>query len=193
METIRAFVEQYGLIAIFFGCVAEGESFAILGGFLAHQAILAFEAVFFVAFLGSFLGDGLFFMAGRHFSDRPIVVRLRHKRGFSHAYRLVNRHPNLFVLGNRFIYGLRLVGGIAAGMANISVPRFLILNALSSVIWSCAFVGLGYFFGLGAETLIGDALRAHHRLLIGIGIGVGAAVIAGYVAHRVAKKEPHEP
>lgn len=193
METVRTLVEHYGLIAIFLGCVAEGESFAILGGFFAHQEILTFGGVFIATFLGSFLGDGMFFLAGRHFSDHPIVVRMRHKRGFSHAYRLVNRHPNLFVLGNRFIYGLRLVGGIAAGMADISVPRFLILNALSSVIWSGVFVALGYFFGLSAETLIGDTLRTHHRLLIGIGIGLGAALVAGYVAHRMAKKEPREP
>lgn len=193
METIRALVEHYGLMGIFVGCVAEGESFAILGGFFAHQEILTITGVFIATFLGSFLGDGLFFMAGRHFTDHPIVVRLRHKRGFSHAYRLVRRHPNIFVLTNRFIYGLRLVGGIAAGMADIPAPRFLILNALSSLIWSTVFVGLGYFFGLSAETLIGDTLRAHQRLLLGLGIGIAAAVIAGVVAHRMAKKEPREP
>jgi len=193
METVRALVEQYGLIAIFIGCVAEGESFAILGGFFAHQEILTIAGVFIAAFLGSFLGDGMFFMAGRHFTDHAIVVRLRHKRGFSHAYQLVRRHPNMFVLTNRFIYGLRLVGGIAAGMAEIPVARFLILNALSSLIWSTVFVGLGYFFGLGAETLIGDTLRSHQRLLMGLAIGIGASVIAGIVAHRMAKKEPREP
>lgn len=193
METVRAFVEHYGLIAIFIGCVAEGESFAILGGFFAHQEILTITGVFIATFLGSFLGDGMFFLAGRHFTHHPIVVRLRHKRGFSHAHRLVTRHPNIFVLTNRFIYGLRLVGGIAAGMANIALPRFLILNALSSVIWSVVFVGLGYFFGLGAETLIGDTLRTHQRLLIGICIAVAAAIIAWVVAHRIAKKEPREP
>lgn len=193
METVRTLVEQYGLIAIFIGCVAEGESFAILGGFLAHQEILSTWGVFLATFLGSFLGDGMFFLAGRHFTDHPIVVRLRHKRGFSHAYRLVNRHPDMFVIGNRFIYGLRLVGGVAAGMANISVTRFVFLNALSSLIWSGVFVALGYFFGLSAETLIGDTLRTHQRLLIGIGIGLGAAILAGVVAHRAAKKEPREP
>jgi len=193
METIRALVEHYGLIAIFIGCVAEGESFAILGGFFAHQEILTLTGVFIATFLGSFLGDGMFFMAGRHFTDHPIVVRLRHRRGFSHAYQLVRRHPNIFVLTNRFIYGLRLVGGIAAGMADIPLARFLALNALSSVLWSVVFVGLGYFFGLGAETLIGDTLRTHHRLLIGLAIGVAATIIAAVVAHRMAKKEPREP
>lgn len=193
METVRALVEHYGLIAIFIGCVAEGESFAILGGFFVHQEILSLAGVFAATFFGSFLGDSMFFMAGRHFTDHPIVVRLRHKRGFSHAYRLVRRHPNIFVLTNRFIYGLRLVGGVAAGMADIPVARFLVLNALSSVIWSAVFVGLGYFFGLGAETLIGDTLRTHQRLLIGLAIGAAAMIIAAVIAHRMAKKEPSEP
>jgi membrane protein DedA with SNARE-associated domain len=193
METLRVFVEQYGLIAILLGCVAEGESFAILGGFFAHQEILSLWGVLLAAFLGSFLGDGAFFLAGRHFSDYPIVRRLRRKRGFSHAYRLVKRHPNIFVLTNRFIYGLRLVGGVAAGMADIPATRFILLNALSSVIWSGVFVWLGYFFGLGAETLIGDTIKTYERLWIGLAIAALAAIVAGIVAHRMAGNEPREP
>ena len=192
MEFIRSFVEHYGLVAILIGCIAEGESFAILGGFFAHQEILALSGVLIATFLGSFVGDGLFFLAGRHYANHPLVMKLRHKRGFSHAYRLVNRHPNIFVLTNRFIYGLRLVGGVAAGMADIAAPRFLALNALSSVLWSVVFVGLGYFFGLGAETLIGDTLRTHHRLLLDLGIALVAAILAALLARHMARKEPRE-
>ncbi|TIT47170.1 MAG: DedA family protein, partial [Mesorhizobium sp.] len=38
-EAIHHFIEQYGLLAVFLGCVAEGESAAILGGFFAHQHV----------------------------------------------------------------------------------------------------------------------------------------------------------
>ena len=134
-EAIHHLIEQYGLIAVFLGCVAEGESAAILGGFFAHQHVFILWQAFLAAALGAFVGDTFFFTLGRSFADHPSVLRLKARPGFSHAYRLVSSHPNIFVLSNRYIYGMRLVGGIAAGFANITVTRFVTLNAISSTRW----------------------------------------------------------
>lgn len=187
-ETIHLLVERYGLIAVFLGCLAEGESAAILGGFFAHQHIFVAWHAFGVAFLGAFLGDTLFFFAGRRFADHPWVVRLRARPGFSHAYELVRKYPTLYVLGNRYVYGFRLVGGVAAGLSGIAVSRFVILNALSALVWAAIFTGAGYVFGLGAEQIFGAALAKHERLLVGLGIGVVATFAGGYVAHRLNRR-----
>ncbi|TGT50707.1 VTT domain-containing protein, partial [Mesorhizobium sp. M2E.F.Ca.ET.166.01.1.1] len=94
-----------------------GESAAILGGFFAHQQVFVLWQAFVAAFLGAFVGDTFFFTLGRSFADHPYVRRLRRRPGFRRAYRLLNTHPNIFVLTNRYIYGMRLVGGIAAGLS----------------------------------------------------------------------------
>lgn len=188
-DFIHLLVERYGLLAVFLGCVAEGESAAILGGFLSHQAVFVPWHAFTAAFVGAFTGDTLFFLLGRRYADRPFVVRMRHRPGFAHAYRLVQKHPNLFVLSNRYIYGLRLAGGIAAGFSNIPTARFVVLNAISSFVWAALFSGIGYFFGLGAEHLIGDAILAHERLLIGLALLFGFGVAAWFLAHYVARRE----
>ncbi len=189
-ETIHLLVERYGLIAVFLGCLAEGESAAILGGFFAHQHIFVTWHAFVAAFLGAFLGDTLFFLAGRRFADHPWVVRLRARPGFSHAYDLVRQYPTLYVLGNRYVYGFRLVGGVAAGLSGIALPKFVILNALSALVWAAVFTGVGYIFGLGAEQIFGAALAKHERLLVGLGIGVVATLAGWYVAHRLVKRHP---
>ena len=181
-ETIHQFVEQYGLIAVFLGCVAEGESAAILGGFFAHQQVFVLWQAFLAAFLGAFAGDTFFFTLGRSFADHPYVI-------FRRAYRLLNTHPNIFVLTNRYIYGMRLVGGIAAGLSRVSVPRFIILNAISSAVWAVLFGTVGYVFGLGAERMVGQALARHERLVIALAVGLGVAVLAWVVAHHFAGKE----
>jgi len=188
-ETIHQFVEQYGLIAVFLGCVAEGESAAILGGFFAHQQVFVLWQAFLAAFLGAFAGDTFFFTLGRSFADHPYVIRLRKRPGFRRAYRLLNTHPNIFVLTNRYIYGMRLVGGIAAGLSRVSVPRFIILNAISSAVWAVLFGTVGYVFGLGAERMVGQALARHERLIIALAVGLGVAVLAWVVAHHFAGKE----
>ncbi|RWC78090.1 MAG: DedA family protein [Mesorhizobium sp.] len=188
-EAIHHFIEQYGLLAVFLGCVAEGESAAILGGFFAHQHVFVLWHAFAAAALGAFAGDTFFFILGRSFADNRHVVRLRRRPGFRRAYRLLNTHPNIFVLSNRYIYGMRLVGGVAAGLSTIAAPRFVILNAISSVIWAVLFSTIGYVFGLGAEQLIGQALMRHERLFVGLGIGLAVAVLAWLAARHVAKRE----
>ena len=182
-DTIHLLIEKYGLIAVFVGCVAEGESAAILGGFFAHQNVFVPWQAFAAAFLGAFGGDALFFAAGRRFAEHPFVVRLRHKPGFDHAYRLVREHPTLYVLLNRYAYGFRLIGGVAAGLSGIAVSKFLILNALSAFVWVALFGGIGYVFGLGAERLIGDALMRHERLLVALGVGLVVGIAGWYAAH----------
>jgi len=64
-EFIHYLIEQYGLIAVFLGCVAEGESAAILGGFFAHQHLFVLWHTILAAALGAFAGDTLFFILGR--------------------------------------------------------------------------------------------------------------------------------
>jgi membrane protein DedA with SNARE-associated domain len=188
-EAIHHFIEQYGLLAVFLGCVAEGESAAILGGFFAHQNVFVLWHAIVAAALGAFLGDTFFFILGRSFADNRHVVRLRRRPGFRRAYRLLNTHPNIFVLSNRYVYGMRLVGGIAAGLSTIAAPRFVILNAISSTIWAVLFSTIGYVFGLGAEHFVGQALMRHERLFIGLGIGLTVAVLAWLVARHIAKRE----
>ncbi|RWL20106.1 MAG: DedA family protein [Mesorhizobium sp.] len=188
-DAIHHLVEQYGLIAVFLGCVAEGESAALLGGFFAHQHVFVLWQAFLAASVGAFVGDTLFFTLGRSFANHPLVIKLRGRPGFSHAYRLVSNHPDIFVLSNRFIYGLRLVGGIAAGLSGIAVTRFFILNVISSIVWAGLFTTIGYVFGLGAERIVGQALVRHERLLIALAIGLAAAVLAWFIAHTIAKKE----
>lgn len=183
------FVQNYGLLAIFAGCVAEGESFAVLGGFLSHQGFFSPWNAFAVMAGGAFLGDTLFYLAGRFFASNPRVAAMKQRPGFDRVFALVNAHPAKFVIFNRYAYGFRLVGGIAAGMADIAVPKFLALNALASLIWAALFGAIGWFFGLGAEKLIGDFLHHHHRLFIGIVIAAGVAIAGGLIAHHMARKE----
>ncbi|MEO5759617.1 MAG: DedA family protein [Mesorhizobium sp.] len=188
-DLVHRLVEHYGLIAVFLGCVAEGESAAILGGFFSHQHIFVLWHALATAAFGAFVGDTFFFILGRSFAEHRYVTRLRRRPGFRRAYRLLNTHPNIFVLSNRYIYGMRLIGGVAAGLSRITMPRFIILNAISSIVWAGLFVTIGYVFGLGAESIIGQALARHERLLIGLGIGLSVAVIAWLIARHIAKKE----
>ncbi len=187
-DTIHSLIGQYGLVAVFLGCLAEGETAAILAGFFAHQDVFMPWQASVTVFLGAFLGDTAFFLFGRRFSDTRFVGRLRRKPGFDRALELMRRHPALYVIGNRYVYGFRLAGGVAAGLSGIPMPLFIVLNAMSAALWTTLFVGIGYVFGIGAERIIGEALLKHERLLIALALGV-VFVTAGFLVARHARRK----
>lgn len=187
-DTIHTLIEQYGLIAVFIACVAEGETAAILAGFFAHQGVFVPWQAFVAVFLGAFGGDAAFFLCGRRFADRPFVQRFRARPGFDRAFDLMQRHPALYVIANRYVYGFRLVGGVAAGLSSIPAPTFVVLNAVSALVWTMLFGGIGYVFGLGAEQIIGATLHKHQRLLVGLGIGLVLGLAGWYAAHRLSRR-----
>jgi len=187
-EFIHQLVERYGLIAIFLGCMAEGESSAVLAGFFAHQGVFHLSQSLLIAFIGAVSGDALLFLAGKHFAGSRFVGWLRGKPGFDRAFVLVQRHPAAFVLLNRYAYGLRLAGGVAAGLSGIATPKFLVLNFLSAAIWASLFVTVGYFFGLAAESIVGAALARHQRLLVALGAGLALAALGWLVSRYLARR-----
>lgn len=187
-DTIHLLIEKYGLLAVFAGCLAEGESAAIIAGFFSHQRVFVPWQAFIAVFAGAFGGDTMFFLSGRRFADHAFVRRMREKPGFDRAYRLVQEHPRIYVLINRYIYGFRLVGGVAAGLSGIRLRTFLFLNAISSLIWTALFGGIGYGFGIGAEQIIGHALLKHERLLIGVAGGLAVAIVGWLAAHYLSRR-----
>ncbi|MCG7503511.1 DedA family protein [Mesorhizobium retamae] len=188
-ETIHGIIEHYGLLAVLLGCLAEGETVAMLGGFFAHQHVFAFWQTLLAVFAGAFLGDSAFFMMGRGFAQTKLVQRISRKPGFNRARQLVTAHPNIYVLSNRYIYGMRILGGIVAGLSGVATTRFLFLNAISAAVWSILFCGLGYLFGLGAEQIVGRALLHHERLLVAFAIGVIVMTAAFVIARALLRRE----
>jgi membrane protein DedA with SNARE-associated domain len=177
-------ISHYGLLAVFIGCLMEGESAALLGGFFAHQGSFPLLVVGPIAAVGSFLGDGTLYLLGRLASRSSYVQRTASRPTFAKALELLKRNQVLFILSNRFIYGIRGVGGIAVGVAGVPAPLFFALNAIAATVWASLFVGLGYVFGTSVELVIGRALHGHERLLLAIALGCVAISLAVYAITR---------
>jgi len=187
-DTLHHFIEHFGLVAIFIGCLLEGETIAILGGFFAHQDVLVPWQVFATVYVGAFCGDALLFMVGKYFSAGSLVSRLEEKPAFAYAQRMVRKYPTPYVLLNRYVYGLRMIGGVVAGLAGIGTTKFLLLNAVATLVWAGIFTGLGYVFGTAAEQIIGSELAKHQRLLVALGVAVLVAMAGLSLMHRMRRK-----
>ncbi|GGB38885.1 DedA family protein [Sphingomonas metalli] len=168
--TIEAIIARYGLIALFFGAGLEGETAVVTGGILSHRGLLPLAGAAAVAVAGSFVADQLFFLIGRRFRHHPRVRRIMARPAFARALAAFERRPTGFILGFRFLYGLRTISPIAIGTTSVAHRQFLALNALAAIVWGVTFTGLGYVFGDGLEALF-HRYRPSGTTLVLAGLG----------------------
>ncbi len=176
--SIESFITQYGLVAIFLGAAFEGETSVVTGGLLAHQHLLPLVGSAAAAVTGSFAADQLFFFAGRRYRDTKRVRRIAEKPAFAKALDTLERHPTVFILGFRFLYGLRTISPVAIGTSHVPARTFMILNAISALVWGVVFTGIGYVFGDGLIELVDEVMPRQKLVGVAILVAVAALVIA---------------
>ncbi|WP_242097185.1 MULTISPECIES: DedA family protein [unclassified Sphingomonas] len=184
--TIAALIARYGLAAIFLGAGLEGETAVVTGGLIAHHGLVSPIGAGLAAITGSFTADQLFFLIGRRFRNSARVRRARERPAFGRALEALERHPIAFILGFRFIYGLRTISPIAIGTSKVPTATFVPLNAISAIVWGAAFTAIGYVFGNGFERLLGRILPHHRFVLLG-----GAIIVIAAVAFAVSRLLRH--
>ena len=168
---LAALIEAYGYWAVLAGTLLEGESVLLLAGFAAHRGLLDLLAVIGVAVVGGFLGDQLFFFAGRHYGARVLARFPKYAPQVERAKALLTRYHVPVILGVRFMYGLRIVLPFTIGMSGIPVLRFQLLNLAGAAIWAASGAALGYLFGSAAEYILGDLWHYEELLFAAILVG----------------------
>lgn len=156
---LQSLIETYGYWAILLGTFLEGETILVLGGVAAQLGYLALPGVMLSAFIGSFLGDQLYFYIGRRYGPGLIAKRLSWQANADRVYALLARHQNFLILTFRFYYGLRNVTPFVIGASQISRRRFFILNFIGAAIWAVAVGAGGYYFGHAMHAVFDDLAR----------------------------------
>lgn len=168
-------VAEYGYLAVLLGTFLEGETIVVLGGLAAHQHLLRTEYVMLAAFAGSFIGDQVLYVAGRLWGPNVLARVPSWRPRVEQALGLLARHQVPFILGFRFLYGLRAVSALAIGMARVAPGRFFVLNLVSAAIWAFAITALGYVAGEAVRAALGH-LHQHRYIAFGIVLAGGALV-----------------
>jgi membrane protein DedA with SNARE-associated domain len=168
---------QYGYLALFVGCLLEGETLLILAGIAAHGGYLWLPYVVAIAFVGGTLGDQILFYFGRRSGGAILQRWPRFQKPAERVEGLIERHSGLLIVGVRFMYGLRLVGPIAIGMSAVSPLRFAILNMIGAALWATSVAGVGYLFGHAIEWLLAD-LALFEKIALTIAVIVAIVLIA---------------
>lgn len=165
---IEQIIQRWGYAAVFAGTFLEGETVLVAAGFAAHRGMLDFATIVAVAACGSFLGDQFFYFLGRRHGGRIMRRFPGFRRRAARVRALLRRYHLPFILSVRFLYGLRIAGPVAIGMARVPWLRFLALNALGAILWAILIGSAGYFFGAALETMFADLRRHETWILIAL-------------------------
>ncbi|MBI1424175.1 MAG: DedA family protein [Gammaproteobacteria bacterium] len=166
--SLESIVEHYGYLAILIGTFLEGETIVVIAGFLANRGYLELEWIIACAFIGTYVGDQLFFYIGKWRGTRILAKRPHWQLRSKRVFELLHRHQTLVILGFRFLYGLRTVTPFLIGMSGVKPLRYLILNGLGAIIWAIAIGVLGYVLGQTVELFLAHVKKYELTILVSI-------------------------
>jgi membrane protein DedA with SNARE-associated domain len=131
-----------------------------MGGILCHTGDMNYFMAIFVAGLGGFTGDQIYFYVGRF--NKGLIQRKLHKqrRKFAIAHLLLKKYGWPIIFMQRYMYGLRTVIPMSIGLTKYPGQRFAVINLISAWVWAAVTVTPAYIYG--AEILNTLGLAKEH-------------------------------
>jgi membrane protein DedA with SNARE-associated domain len=155
--------------AAFAGLLVPGESLVLASGFFAHQGTLQLDAVMAAAGMGAIAGDNIGYFLGARLGREWLLRKgsrfgLRPRR-LAQVERFFQRQGPKAVFIGRFIGFARALVPFVAGASGMPHRKFVLYDALGAVLWTVAFVTLGYV--LGASWRVAEKWISRSGLIVG--------------------------
>lgn len=180
-------LQRYGLWAVFFGTMIEGDLTLLFAGVLARAGVFSFGEALLVGTAGGFVGDTISYLIGARFRGKARSLRF-YTRAQPRVEKLMRKFGVLSVFIVKYVYGLRTASAIFWGLAHFGFGKFALLTLLSCVVWVGILAGLGFSFATGIEKLIGDLYRVQIILLVVV-IVISTVYIIMRLERRVIEEE----
>ena len=181
-QFVNDFVFRFGLPAIFFLTMAEGDITLLLAGVLARGEAFgdySFAQVLAVGTLGGVASDNVAYFIGR--GARSGIRKWRfYCVARPRIERLVEKFGLLSIFVSKYTYGLRWGACAFYGVAKMRYPRFLALSFASCFVWVLSLTAVGYVFHTAINKFIGRVEDLGVFLVVVVALGV----VGFYLAER---------
>jgi membrane protein DedA with SNARE-associated domain len=169
---------RYAYVALFVGCIVEGDATLITAGFLAHRGFLRLWLVILVAAVATTMANEFYYRVARiHGKD---VFRQKADRDprLARVRNWIQSRGGLLLFCSRFMWGFRIAIPVACGAVAMRRTRFSAINAAGAIVWAVP-VGLaGYFLGHGLELWLVHIRRYEWRIAALLLFGVFIVLLA---------------
>jgi len=149
------------------GLPVPEDALLILCGFLIAQEVVRPLQALAVTYAGLLIADSLLFSFGRRFG-RVIVARKRFHRilppeRLAALENKFSRNGSTLILFGRHVAGIRAQLFLVAGIMNMPFRKFLLVDALSSIMTLAIMIGIGYAGGNSLQVIRKDITRIEHN------------------------------
>lgn len=186
---LLSLVASYGYPAVFIGALFEGETIVILSGLFSHQGLLSLYLVIPLAYLGTVIGDGWWFLLSRYRFPRILYESEWFKRVSVRPLRAINGDPEILALTMRFLFGFRTLIPLGLGLSTISTARFFTLHSIGAIVWVLLYVSVGFFFGRFLELLFGRIKYGELLLIATVMVMVVISLVAAKGMRALLKRK----
>ncbi|WP_169752894.1 DedA family protein [Campylobacter mucosalis] len=172
-------LKEYGYIILFIWCMLEGEMALIMAGILAHTTHMNVALAIFIAGLGGFAGDQVYFYIGRY--NKKYITKKLHtqRRKFAIAHLLMKKYGSPIIFIQRYLYGLRTILPISIGLTRYDAKKFALINLISAWAWAAITIIPAYILGEHILTLLAKA-KEHWYVAIPIAVCFLGSVIYAF-------------
>lgn len=167
-------IGQYGLYAVFFLTMVEGDITLLLAGVLGHSAFFgehSFLKVLMAGTFGGMVSDAVAYGVGRLFGSSVRDCRF-YRLASPRIERLTEKFGPLSIFLSKYVYGLRTASCVFYGVGRMRLAKFLPLAFASCFVWVFVLTGAGYFFSGAITQIIGDFHQLGIYLLLIVVVGI---------------------
>jgi len=184
-------VGSMGYIGIFVAMFLESsffpfpsEAVMIPAGYLAYKGEMSIYIAILAGILGSIAGAVFnYYIAirfGRKFLKKYGKYLFMRDDTLDKLETFFQKHGEISTFNGRLIPGIRQYISLPAGLAKMSIVKFIIYTALGAGIWVTILAFLGYFIGSN-EALVSQYL--HNAVLIAL-VAVALLTLFYYLRHK---------
>jgi membrane protein DedA with SNARE-associated domain len=183
LHELTPFINQYGVLVIFFGMMVEGTTMIIATGILCYLGMIECKSAFIAAYIGALIGDQLWYFIGKKYTTALIKKFPKFQQKIKDLETKVKEKGKILSFSGRFVYGGAIIFPLSLGFYKYPYKNFLKFDALGVFLWSLAGILLGYILGTSASSFIGKIDRVWHFLLLTL-----LAVVSIYFLKKYLKK-----
>ncbi|NQY23233.1 MAG: DedA family protein [Campylobacteraceae bacterium] len=183
-------LKTYGYVILFAWSILEGEAGLIMAGLLSHTGDMNVYMAVFIAGLGGFAGDQIYFYIGR-FNKAYVHKKFRgQRRKFALSHLLLKKYGWPIIFMQRYMYGMRTIIPISIGLTRYSAKMFAFINLISAWCWAAITIVPAWYFGEEILVVLHWA-KEHWYFALPFALIFGGSIIY-YFNKMTKKKEENE-
>jgi membrane protein DedA with SNARE-associated domain len=146
-DILLELMKEYSYIILYLWSILEGETGLLMAGIFSHTGDMNIYLSIFIAGLGGFTGDTIYFSIGRY-NKRYVHKKFKgQRRKFALAHLLLKKYGWPIIFIQRYLYGLRTIIPISIGLTGYDAKLFAIINLFSAWAWAAITILPAWYFG----------------------------------------------